>query len=103
MIVTIVSVWVKPEHLEEFIKASLENHKASIQESGNLRFDVLQNSADPSRFSLYEAYISEEEAKKHKDTPHYKKWKETVEPWMAKPREGIQHKILAPVEKELWK
>ncbi len=96
MIVTCVYVWVKTENVEEFIQASLENHRYSIQEPGNLRFDVLQSSTDPTQFLIYEAYDSPEAAATHKQTPHYLKWKETVAPWMAKPREGVPYLALAP-------
>ena len=60
MIVTIVHVHVKPEHVEDFINATKENHNNSIKEPGNLRFDVLQSTEDPTKFILYEAYISPE-------------------------------------------
>ncbi len=103
MIVTIVNVWVKPDYREQFIEATLENYRNSILEEGNLRFDFLQDKNDPCKFTLYEAYESEEAAKAHKDTAHYKKWKETVENFMAKPREGIVHSVIAPEDKSKWK
>lgn len=103
MIVTCVNVWVKPENVDDFIKASVANHTQSIKEEGNLRFDVLQNNADPSRFTLYEAYASEEAAAFHKTTAHYNTWRETVAPWMAKPREGLAHSVIAPADISLWK
>ena len=102
MIVTVVNVFVKPENIEQFIKATVENHRHSIQEKGNLRFDVLQHRDDPSSFTLYEAYESDEAAAAHKKTAHYLTWREAVEPWMAKPREGIAHNVLAPLEKSKW-
>lgn len=103
MIVNIVHVWVLPEHREEFIKATIENHKGSIKEKGNLRFDFLQDRNDPNKFVLYEAYESEEYAKAHKETPHYKKWKESVENWMARPREGVAYTVIEPKDVSLWK
>ena len=103
MIVTCVNVWVKPEHVDEFIAATMVNHNNSIQEPGNLRFDLLQNSADPARFTLYEAYESEEAAAAHKQTAHYHAWRDAVAPWMAKPREGIAHRVIAPADKKQWK
>lgn len=102
MMVTTVHVYVKPRFIDKFIEASKENHRGSIQEPGNLRFDVLQCKDDPSRFLLYEAYESEEASKAHKETPHYKKWKETVAGWMAKPREGIPHHVIAPQDIKSW-
>ena len=56
----------------------------------------------PREFTLYEAYASDEEAAAHRKTAHYLKWRDAVEPWMAKPREGIAHNVLAPMEKFAW-
>lgn len=102
MIVTCVSVQVKPEHIENFIRASVENGRNSVREPGNLRFDVLQCADDPTRFTLYEAYDSEEAAAAHKSTPHYLTWKQTVETWMARPRTGVKHRVLYPDDREQW-
>ncbi|MHC4552827.1 MAG: antibiotic biosynthesis monooxygenase [Planctomycetota bacterium] len=102
MHVTCVNVLVKQEYINDFITASAENHQGSVQEAGNLRFDILQNSADPCRFLLYEAYISDEAAALHKQTEHYLKWRETVADWMAQPREGIKHTIICPTESDQW-
>ena len=102
MIVTTVTVYVKPENTNDFIEASTENHEASTKEPGNMRFDVLQSIADPTRFLLYEAYQSEAEAATHKKTEHYLKWKEKVDSWMAKPRKGIPHRVICPQDKSKW-
>lgn len=102
MIVTLVHVWVKPEHIDDFIIASTENHQNSIKEPGNLRFDLVQDAGEPSKFVIYEAYESDAAAAAHKDTAHYLKWRETVTDWMAQPRKGEKHIILAPKEKSLW-
>ena len=96
MHVTIVQVHVKPQHIDEFIAASRENHLASVNEPGNRRFDVLQSSEDSSRFVLYEAYDSEADAAAHKQTEHYLRWRKTVAEWMAEARQGIQYKGLCP-------
>lgn len=94
--VTTVMVKVKPEHISEFIEATIANHEASIKEPGNRRFDVLQSSDDPAAFLLYEAYESEEDAAAHKKTDHYLTWRETVADWMAEPRKGIPYKSIKP-------
>jgi autoinducer 2-degrading protein len=96
MHVTIVHVQVKPEHVEAFIEASKHNHQQSAQEPGNLRFDILQLADDPTRFVLYEAYKSSEDAAAHKQTSHYLTWRETVTDWMAEPRQGISYNGLYP-------
>ena len=92
MQVTFVHVHVKPEHLAEFIEATHKNHEASVQEPGNLRFDVVQSKDDETRFVLYEAYASEEAAVAHKQTAHYLAWRDTVADWMvAPPRKGVSY------------
>jgi len=96
MFVTIVHVKVKPEHIDEFIRASESNHRQSVKEPGNLRFDVLQKGEDPNLFVLYEAYENQEAAAAHKETSHYLTWRETVAPWMAAPREGVRYNGLLP-------
>ncbi|VAW89271.1 Antibiotic biosynthesis monooxygenase [hydrothermal vent metagenome] len=88
MYVTLVHVHVKQSHVSDFITATEINHRASIQETGNRRFDILQSPQDSSRFTLYEAYIDEAAAKQHKETAHYLTWRKTVAEWMASPRQG---------------
>ena len=102
MIVNCVTVWVKEEHVQDFIAASTRNHEGSVQEPGNLRFDVLQSVDDPGRFLLYEAYESEEAAAAHKETPHYLEWRDTVADWMARPREGVSHRVICPADRDMW-
>ena len=96
MIVTIVHINVKPEHIEEFIHATSENHLQSVKEPGNLRFDVLQKGDSPAEFALYEAYENESAAAAHKETAHYLKWKDTAVAWMATPRQGVRYNVLHP-------
>ena len=102
MLVTCVTVYVKPEHVDDFIEASIANHEGSIQEPGNMRFDVLQCTNEPTRFLLYEAYASEEAAAAHKQTEHYLKWRDNASPWMAKPREGGTPPGVQPLDRSAW-
>ncbi len=96
MHVTLVHIQVKPEHVAEFIEATRLNHEASVREPGNRRFDVLQLAEDPTRFVLYEAYASAEDAAAHKGTAHYLQWRDTVADWMAVPRQGVSYRGLFP-------
>ncbi len=102
MIVTCVHVKVKPEALDEFIRASVENHKGTVSEPGNLRFDVLQQADDPTRFMIYEVFDSEEAVSNHKTTSHYLKWRDTVKDMMADPRYGVKYTVLEPKERSKW-
>ena len=96
MYVTIVHVKVKPGHIDDFIRATEKNHHLSIKEPGNVRFDVLQKSEDPTGFALYEAYDNQASSAAHKDTAHYLEWREAVAPWMDVPREGVKYNGLLP-------
>ncbi len=89
MIATMVLVHVLPEFVEEFVKITEYNHVNSRKEPGNVRFDVLRDNGDSGRFVLYEVYRDTESAAAHKETEHYKKWRETVAPMMAEPRRSI--------------
>ena len=102
MIVTCVHVWVLSAYAEQFVEATLANHRASVSEPGNLRFDLLQVEQEPGRFMIYEAYLSDAAAAAHKETAHYKAWRAAVEPWMAQPRQGVRHQVVAPVDPMGW-
>lgn len=93
---TLVHMRVKPEYLDAFIEACRLNHQASIQEPGNLRFDLLQDPEDPACLIFYEAYRTEEDAVAHKQTAHYAQWRDTVAEMMAEPRRGERMNGLLP-------
>lgn len=102
MIVNCVTVYVKEEHIRDFIEATTANHRGSVTEPGNLRFDVLQCADNPARFLLYEAYESVEASKAHKETPHYLAWRDSVAAWLARPREGVSFSVVCPEERGMW-
>ncbi|MBQ8747561.1 MAG: antibiotic biosynthesis monooxygenase [Clostridia bacterium] len=95
MIDTIVFVSVKPECVDAFIEATLENHRNSRKEPANIRFDVLRDDSDPTKFILCEVYADAAGAAAHKETAHYAKWRDTVAPMMAEPRRSIKTTPLA--------
>jgi autoinducer 2-degrading protein len=86
MLVVQVFVHVKPDAVEAFKAATLENARNSILEAGVDRFDIVQDVADPTRFVLIEAYHSVEATVLHKETRHYEVWRDTVADMMAEPR-----------------
>jgi autoinducer 2-degrading protein len=102
MIVTCVYIKVKPDYLNSFIDATIANHKESVREPGNLRFDLVQKADDPYSFMIYEAYESEAAAAEHKKTAHYLGWREEVEEYMAEPRKGVRYNILEPNDPARW-
>jgi autoinducer 2-degrading protein len=102
MIVTCVHIQVKKDLIDRFINATIDNHRESVREPGNLRFDFLQMADDPCQFMLYEAYESEQAAAEHKLTSHYAIWRDTVADYMAEPRKGVKYKIIEPEDASQW-
>jgi len=90
MLIVHVHVRVKPECVEAFKGATLENARASVREAGIARFDVLQQSNDATRFVLVEVYRDADAPVKHKETTHYAKWRDAVAPMMAEPRTSVK-------------
>jgi (4S)-4-hydroxy-5-phosphonooxypentane-2,3-dione isomerase len=90
VIVVHVHVHVKPEFVDAFRAASIENARNSVKEPGIARFDVLQQADDPTGFILVEVYRTAEDPARHKDTPHYHAWRDTVAEMMAEPRASVK-------------
>jgi quinol monooxygenase YgiN len=82
--------------VEEFSRATVENARASIQEPGIVRFDVVQQQDDATRFVLIEIYRDTEAAAAHKQTAHYAKWRDAVAPMMAEPRASLKYEAVFP-------
>ncbi len=96
MLIVHVFVNVKPEQVEAFQKATLENARNSIQEPGIARFDIIQQQDEPTHFVLVEVYRTSEDPGKHKETSHYQKWRDTVADMMAEPRTSIKYTNVFP-------
>lgn len=79
-------VTVGPGAEDEFAEACVVNSRASLEEPGCLRFDVLQQADEPTRFVLVEAYESEDDLAAHKTTDHYKAWAEVANRLQVEPR-----------------
>lgn len=87
-----IEIHVKAEAIEAFRAATIENARNSIQEPGIARFDFVEKAGDPSRFVLIEAYRDPDAPARHRETAHYKKWRDTVESMMAEPRGRTEYK-----------
>jgi autoinducer 2-degrading protein len=96
MLIVHVHVQVKPDQIEAFKAASIENARNSLQEPGIARFDVLQQQDDPARFLLVEIYRTAEAPAVHKQTAHYQRWAETVADMMAVPRSSVKFDRVSP-------
>jgi len=101
MLAVFVHVQVKPEYIEQFLAATLANARESVLEPGIARFDVVRQTDDTSRFVLVEVYRSPDAASKHKETAHYKVWRDTVAGLMAQPRTSLKYTTVFPAD-EGW-
>ncbi len=99
MLIVHVFVHVKPQDVENFKAASVENASESVKEPGVARFDVIQQADDPNRFVLVEVYRTADDPARHKETAHYQKWRDTVADMMAEPRSAIKYTNIFPDEK----
>jgi quinol monooxygenase YgiN len=96
MLAVHVHVHVKPGCEEAFREATIVNATHSLEEPGVVRFDVIQQADDPTRFVLVEVYRTPEDPGRHKQTDHYKKWRDTVADMMAEPRSNVKYHTIAP-------
>lgn len=101
MIIVHVHVRVKPDSVEAFAAATLENARNSIREPGVVRFDVVRQEDDPTRFVLVEIYRTADDPARHKATAHYAAWRDAAEPMMAEPRRSVRYHELFP-ESAAW-
>ena len=100
MYIVHVFVLVKPEHIEQFKAETLINAKASLEEPGIIRFDVLQEEGKPGSFLLVEVYRTMDDPVRHKETSHYQRWRDVAEPMMAMPRTKVVYKNFFPADRE---
>ncbi len=91
-----VYIHVKPDRLDDFQRATIENATASRQEPGCTRFDVMQQLDDPTRFVLEEAYRDEQSLAAHRETPHYHAWIDRVTDILAEPRTRTAYRNVHP-------
>ncbi len=98
MFIVHVFVRVKPNQVEAFQAATLENARNSIKEPGIARFDVIQQQDDSTRFVLVEVYRTSDDPARHKETAHYQKWRDTVANMMAEPRSSVKYANVFPDE-----
>ena len=99
MLIVHVQIHVRPESIEAFKEATLANARESVKEPGVARFDVAQQSDDPSRFVLVEVYRNAEANAAHKETKHYAAWRDTVASMMAEPRASVKFTNIFPEDK----
>ena len=96
MLIVQVFAHVHPDAVDAFLSATLDNARHSVLEPGVVRFDVIQQENDPTRFVLVEIYRDDSAPAAHKATPHYARWREAVEPMMVEPRSSTKYRAHFP-------
>ena len=81
-----VYIRIKPECLDAFIEATIDNASNSNKEPGCHRFDMYQRKDDPYRFELVEVYEDEAAIEAHRNSEHYARWQSVANDMMAEQR-----------------
>ena len=102
MLVVHVHVSVVSGRVAEFLQATERNARASLEEPGVVRFDVLQDQGDEAHVVLVEVYRDADAAAAHKDTEHYATWRDTVADMMAVPRSSVKFSAVFPPAEDQW-
>src|SRR5262249_59941449 len=102
MLVVHVHARIRRDRVGDFLAATLVNAQAALAEPGVLRFDVIQDQADPAHVVLVEVYRDADAPAAHKRTPHYAVWRAAVEEMMAEPRASDRYSAVFPPGSDGW-
>jgi (4S)-4-hydroxy-5-phosphonooxypentane-2,3-dione isomerase len=102
MIINCVYVHVKSDAVDRFINETIINHRETVKEPGNVRFDFIQQADDRCRFMIYEVFESDQAVADHKNTEHYQNWRDAVADFMEEPRKGVKYNIIEPTDITRW-
>ena len=89
-----VNVHIKPEYVEAFKAATLENARNSVLEPGIAGFELIQQTDNHARFLLIEIYRTSTAPAAHKETKHYQIWRDAVAEMMAEPRTSVKYQAV---------
>ena len=74
------TVSVKPNDIEKFLEACLENAKASVRDEPDCyRFEMLRDKNDQNRICFIEVFKNEQAMEAHYETRHFSKLWQTTE------------------------
>jgi len=100
MVVQLVHIKVKPEAIEAFKTATLDNTRNSRLEAGIVQFALTQQQDDPTKFVIIEAFRDEAAIEAHRQAPHYLRWRDAVTDMMAETRYAIKAQSVDPDDKD---
>ena len=96
MHILLVYLTVKPDQLDAFIAATLENAANSRKEAGVVRFDVIQQIDDPTKFTFIEIYKTPDGLAAHREAPHYLAWAAKIPDMLLEPRSRAAYRNIDP-------
>ena len=96
LLIVHVHIHVKAECVNAFLDATRANAENSRREPGVLRFDVIAQRDDSTRYVLVEIYRDEAAAAAHKQTAHYAAWRDVATDMMAEPRTSARYVNVSP-------
>jgi autoinducer 2-degrading protein len=103
MYILLVRLSVKKDKVDEFIKESIGDAEGSVRnEPGCRRFDIIQDSTDPTQFAFCEVYDDEEAFKAHTTYEHFKIWAKNTEDFYSAETEVSFCKPVYPNENVIW-
>jgi quinol monooxygenase YgiN len=88
--------FIKPDQIDSYKAATLENARQTILEPGVLRFDVFQDAQNPAHFSLLEVYRDLAARDAHLQTEHFLKWKDVYLQTQERKGNGDEFNALFP-------
>lgn len=103
MIANLIKVRVKPDKRQRFLEVIEHDalHSES-DESGCLRFNVLQDSKDSDVYFFYEVYRDQAAVEAHRATPHFAMWSEAAKECLDGPVERTATQTVFPSDPAYW-
>ncbi len=100
MLTVLVSLRVKPEHVKAFTEVTIEDVRSSLQDTGVLRFDMLQESDAPTHFVLHEVYQTRDDGLRHLELGHFKQWQAAIHSMLLEPPQATTYLQVYPESSE---
>lgn len=85
MVIVEIYLSIKKNNISDFIKFTNDNVANSLKEPGVIRFEFFKDLDAENKFVLFEIFKSVEDQNKHRETDHYKRWKENTSEMLEVP------------------
>ena len=72
---------ILPEHIDDYITNMRICADATNKEPGCIRYEVMQDEADPGMMLLFQVFKDADAYQAHQDTPHHEHWASISRDW----------------------